>query len=106
MASFKFLKNIDLFCTPVQTFTTSRDKKSNHKSFSEDHGSIIGGFLSVVCILCTMSYIISLFLNMISGSSDNFNTQVTSNNFDSINNLEYIANSSFLPSFELRGLDS
>ena len=106
MPSIKFLKNVDLFSTPVQTFTTSRDKKSNNKSFSEDHGSILGGILSVVCFVCTISYLASMFFSMINGHLDNFNSRTKGNSFDSSTNLEYMSNSSFLPSIEVAKLNS
>lgn len=43
---------------------------------------------------------------MIEGSLDNFNTKITTNSFDSLNNLEYMSNSSFLPSLHLQPMGS
>ena len=46
--SLKWLKQYDIFVSEVPTFVTSRNKKTNQKTFSDNHGSIMGGILSLI----------------------------------------------------------
>lgn len=64
----KFLKKFDMFQTEVQIFSTSRNKATNEKTFAESHGSILGGIISIICLVSTSYYIHNLYIDMISGS--------------------------------------
>ena len=64
----KFLKNLDIFETEVQIFSTSRNKLTNEKTYAVNHGSILGGILTIVCFISTSFYINVLYMNMESGS--------------------------------------
>ena len=57
LSALKWLKQYDMFVSTVPTFLTSRNKKTNSKTFSESHGSIIGGLLSLFTYIATIVYI-------------------------------------------------
>ena len=101
MKAFKNLKKIDMFGTPIQTFLTSRDKNLDKKSFSETHGSICGGIISIVFAAVSLFYLFTLYANMINGSQDNV-TKVESNfNFNGENGKIHMTESNYLPYLEL-----
>ena len=78
MKFLKPLKQIDLFATQVQTFLTSRDKTLDKKSFSETHGSIFGGIISILFVSVSTWYSVTLYQNMVNQSQDNI-TAISSN---------------------------
>ena len=82
MKLLKHLKDIDIFSQPVVTYQTSRDKKNNKKAFSDSHGSVHGGILTIICFLVTFGYISSEFLHMIRGDSDHYNQRIKTNTFE------------------------
>ena len=55
--SFKFLKRLVCFATSVETFVTSRHRKTSVKSFESKHGSILGGILTIICGIISSIYI-------------------------------------------------
>ena len=75
----KYLKNIDYFATPVKTFLTSREKKTDSKSFSQTHGSILGGILTIIFAIISIYYSFNLFNSMNSGSQDSIKHEVENN---------------------------
>jgi hypothetical protein len=78
----KFLKKLDIFQTEVQIFSTSRNKVTNEKTYAENHGSVLGGILSIICFLSTSYYIHNLYFDMISGNQDNYNNVLETNIFN------------------------
>ena len=97
----KFLKNLDFFKTEVQIFSTSRNKLTNEKTYAENHGSILGGIWSLICFILTSSYINLLYMDMISGSQDNYNNVLETNTFGDGWNIGHMSNNSFLPSLHI-----
>ena len=66
----KRLKGIDIFSSNIQTYQTSREKKSNKKTFSPDHSSVFGGMLTIVCLTVTIAYLSNEFSTMFAGDKD------------------------------------
>ena len=102
----KFLKNLDIFQTEVQIFSTSRNKVTNEKTFAENHGSILGGILSIICFFSTSFYINVLWGDMESGSQDNYNNVLETNTFGEGWNVGHIGNETFLPSLHIQKMGS
>ena len=92
----KKLKKIDIFGTPVPTFLTYRDKNGN-KSFSENHGSNLGGLLTIICVMVTLGYLSYLYGNMMSGQADSINKVDVTNDFTGEHSSIYMNQTSFLP---------
>ena len=68
--SFKFLKRLDCFGTSVETFVTSRHRKTSIKSFESTHGSILGGVLTIICGIISSIYLFKLYSEMVGGDQD------------------------------------
>ena len=98
------LKSIDLFHQPVHTFITSREKKNKTKKFSDSHGSVFGGILSIICVISTYTYLHFEIGNMYSGTNDFYGSRIITNTFEEGLNLEFMKNSSFYPSFQIRAI--
>lgn len=101
--SFKFLKGIDIFSQPIQTFVTSRDKKTNQKSFSTDHGSILGGLVTIICAITTFTYLALEITKMCKGQNDNYVTVILSN--DNRGDTEVLMkDNSFYPFIQIKNM--
>ena len=74
-----FIKKIDLFSLPVNTFYTSRDKKQNKKRYQQYHGSTAGGLLTIVFIMVLVVNIIPLVFKMLSRELDEVISRVVQN---------------------------
>lgn len=68
--SLKWLKQYDIFVSEVPTFVTTRNKKTNQKTFSDNHGSIMGGILSLITTIATIVYICTQINMMMSQNYD------------------------------------
>ena len=101
MKFLKHLKTIDIFSQPIVSYQTSRDKKNNRKEFSDSHGSVIGGLLTIICFVVTFGYISSEFMAMINGESDNYNQRIKVNTFEDGLEEAVIQNDTFLPVLEI-----
>ena len=102
MKNFKFLKQIDAFPQPIQTFVTSRNKKTNQKTFAADHGSILGGSLSLICYMVTFIYISNELIKMIQGQMDTYSQMIYQNDGNNPEfNQDFIGNNSFFPFFSI-----
>ena len=99
---FKSLKRIDIFSQPAYSFSTNRNKLTNEKKFAEFHGSILGGIVSLFFIAATVSYIYNQFDDMLAGNNDNKNTQLNTNPMNEITNAEFLTNSTFYPTLDIR----
>ena len=75
---------------------------TNQKKFKQNHGSIVGGFLTLLCGITSISYIIVELHSMQSGSYDNYNAILQSNNFKGDLNHEFIKNNSFFPMLSIK----
>ena len=79
MKYFKFLKKLDQYNQPVFTYIQHRNKKNNEKTNSTNHGTIMGGALSLVCLMTIIVYSVSELSSMMDGKYDNFNRLVKTN---------------------------
>ena len=69
----QFLKNLDIFSMPIETYFTSHDRKNKTKEYKDAHGSAFGGILTLVCFLVTAIYLVEQFIIMLAGENDNYN---------------------------------
>ena len=58
----------------------------------------------MICLLCTSFYINILYIDMESGSQDNYNYVLEANTFEEGWNNEHIGNHSFLPSIHIQNM--
>ena len=93
----KFLKTIDIFSQPVETFLTSRNRKEKSKEYKDTHGSIFGGILTIVCLITTFSYLAFSFVEMMNGENDNYNIQTRPNNMKDGQDQVFLSNSTLFP---------
>ena len=70
MKHFKLIKKLDLFSLPVNTFYTSRDKKVNKKTYHLYHGSLAGGFLTLMFAIIIFGNFLNLTVKMFKGDAD------------------------------------
>ena len=78
----KHLESIDIFSSNVQIYQTSRDKKTNAKTFSPDHSSIFGWMLTIVCLIVTSIYLWNEITQMFAGNHDNISQTRKKNTFN------------------------
>ena len=94
----KLIKKLDLFAQPLFTFNTNRNKATHKKNFAIEHGSIVGGLLTLLCGLCSISYILYEILSMNNGEYDNINQILITNPLSNDNySIVSINNTSFIP---------
>ena len=104
MKSLKLLKKIDIFATSIKTYLTSRDKKLDKKSFSDVHGSIIGGIISLSFFLVSILFFLSFYKNMMNRSHDIISHTDGIFDLNGPEGVYHIVNSSYLPYIELRNM--
>ena len=68
-----FLKNLDYFKMPIETYFTSHDRKNKKTEYKDAHDSAFGGILTLVCFLVTAIYLVDQFIIMLAGENDNYN---------------------------------
>ena len=94
------LKKLDIFGQPTQIFSTSRNKQTNARRFESQHGSIMGGILTIIFAISTLWYLISEFDKMITGEYDNYNSSLETNSFEEEQEV-YMKNQSFYPTIQI-----
>ena len=72
----KIIKQLDLFAQPIFTFNTNRNKKTHEKKFTINHKSFVGGLVTIMCAVCSVSYFVHNTRNMTNGSYDAFNSNI------------------------------
>ena len=99
MKALKFLKTIDIFSLPVNTFYTSRDKKLNEKSYHIYHGSKLGGCLTLFFGIVLLSTFAHKVVQMFSGDLSFNKNETFINMMDSDENrLVNMTDSDFMAS--------
>ena len=99
MDLIKTLKKFDLFSLPVNTFYTSRDKKSNKKSYHIFHGSQQGGCLTILFGMTLTFILVEKMINMFSGDLDITRQETFTNPMDSVDtSVANIHDSNFMAS--------
>ena len=99
---FHILKQFDIFSQPVELFMTSHDKTSKEKKFSDSHGSVFGGVLTIICYATSFAYLQIEYHKMMSGENDKVNIQSMHNPMTDVSNQVFAANSSsFFPWIEI-----
>ena len=93
----KSIKNIDVFAQPIFTFNTNRNKKTNKKEHTIKHGSIVGGILTIICFVCSISYFLFNIVKMNSGSYDSYYANVETSDGTHEHKTDFIKDMSFLP---------
>lgn len=92
------IKKLDLFALPLQTFFTSRNKKTNKKSFRLFHGSVAGVILTIMFSLCLLGYTVALSAQLVFHEDDYQKLNVLVNDYQGEFQREYMGNNSFVPS--------
>ena len=89
----------------MYTFGTNRNSLTNEKKYSRYHGSILGGILSIFCLMGTAGYLVNEIGRMTQGSYDNYNTQLKSNPLTDIYKEQQINKTDFFPVMEIVNLN-
>ena len=76
MKYFKFLKQLDHYNQPVFTYIQHRNKQNNEKTNNINHGTIMGGALTVVCLVTIIAYSVVELTHMMDGRYDNNSFQI------------------------------
>lgn len=97
----KLLKKIDRYRQPVFTFSPHRDKNTNEKENTIYHGTVVGGALTLICLVTIIYYTVTELRIMGSGRYDNFNLQVKTNPLTTGLSEIYINETSFFPTLEI-----
>ena len=78
----KVIKKLDIFSQPVQTYFTSRNKKTNKKSYKLFHGSTAGGLITILFITIIIGYLIDRILGVVNHNDDIYKANTFTNDFN------------------------
>ena len=76
MKCFKFLKQVDYYNQPVSTYIPHINKQTNEKTNNTNHGTIIGGALTLVCLATIIAYSCAEINCMLQGRYDSYSLQI------------------------------
>lgn len=94
-----FLKDIDLFSSPVRTYFHRHSSETKITKHQINMGTYIGGICSIGFIACIIFRIIKLWIMMENGQKDNIQQLDITNMFESQFSSINVGNSSFMPYF-------
>ena len=75
------IKRLDIYAQPVHTYFTSRNKKTNKKSYQLFHGSTAGGVITVTFISIIIGYLMSQVIGVVFHTDDIYKVNTFINDF-------------------------
>ena len=97
MPANSFLKSIDIFAQPVESFATRRDKQTFERTYEISHGSKVGGTITLLWVAFIIYYLNEEVSNTLSGYYDQISTYD-----EEVASSHVQENKSFLPVVQIR----